>query len=259
MFSLNKIFSRRKRNTSRSQNSNAEPIIVPSSQHTISRSQISPAALKVLYHLKDAGFEAYLVGGCVRDLLLGHEPKDFDVATNASPEQVNQLFKRSRLIGRRFKLVHVRYGREVIEVATFRAPPEVEQHVDDQGRIVRDNVVGTIHTDANRRDFTINALYTTLDYQTILDPTGQGLQDIKTRTLRFIGKPKTRIEEDPLRVYRFYRLLHTKNLVPHPASLRAVRQLFNYATSTVSPERIRSELERTIGLWVKYTTPVTGT
>ena len=136
-----------------------EPLIIPRPEHTISRKQISPQALKVLYGLKDAGYQAYLVGGCVRDLLLGHIPKDFDVATDASPEQVHGLFRKSRLIGRRFKLVHVGFGREVIEVATFRAPPEQEQHVDEQGRIVRDNVFGTLQQDAWRRDFTINALY----------------------------------------------------------------------------------------------------
>ena len=107
-----------------------EPLIIPRSEHTISRKQISQHALKVLYTLKEGGYDAYLVGGCVRDLLLGYEPKDFDVATNASPEQVHALFKRSQLIGRRFKLVHVRFGRDVIEVATFRAPPEAKQHVD---------------------------------------------------------------------------------------------------------------------------------
>ena len=126
-----------------------EPLIIPRSEHTISRSIINKSALRVLYGLKDAGFEAYLVGGCVRDLLLGYEPKDFDVATNASPEQVNALFRRSRLIGRRFKLVHVRFGRDIIEVATFRAPPkESDSHVDEQGRIVRDNVYGTLEQDA---------------------------------------------------------------------------------------------------------------
>ena len=116
----------------------AAPLVVPRSEHTLSRSQVSSQALKVLYGLKDAGYEAYLVGGCVRDLLLGHKPKDFDVATDASPEQVNRLFRKSRLIGRRFKLVHVGFGRDVIEVATFRAPPEATQHIDEQGKI--DNV-----------------------------------------------------------------------------------------------------------------------
>ena len=226
MLSLNKIFSRLKRNTSRSQNSNAEPLIVPRSQHTISRSQISPAALKVLYGLKDAGYEAYLVGGCVRDLLLGHEPKDFDVATNASPEQVNQLFKRSRLIGRRFKLVHVRYGREVIEVATFRAPPEAEQHVDQQGRIVRDNVFGTLEQDAWRRDFTINALYYNIRDFSIIDYTG-GIADLDAGKIRLIGDVETRYREDPVRMLRAIRFIGKLGLLLDDETERLIPQLAN--------------------------------
>ena len=229
MLSLNKIFNRLKRNTSRSQNSNAEPLIVPRSQHSISRSQISPAALKVLYHLKDAGYEAYLVGGCVRDLLLGHEPKDFDVATNASPEQVNQLFKRSRLIGRRFKLVHVRYGREVIEVATFRAPPEAEQHVDDQGRIVRDNVFGTLEQDAWRRDFTINALYYNIRDFSIIDYTG-GIADLEAGKIRLIGDVETRYREDPVRMLRAIRFVGKLGLLLDDETERLIPQLANLLT-----------------------------
>ena len=229
MLSLNKIFSRLKRNTSRSQDSNAEPLIVPRSQHTISRSQISPAALKVLYHLKDAGYEAYLVGGCVRDLLLGHEPKDFDVATNASPEQVNQLFKRSRLIGRRFKLVHVRYGREVIEVATFRAPPEAEQHVDQQGRIVRDNVFGTLEQDAWRRDFTINALYYNIRDFSIIDYTG-GIADLDAGKIRLIGDVETRYREDPVRMLRAIRFIGKLGLLLDDETERLIPQLANLLT-----------------------------
>jgi poly(A) polymerase len=229
MLSLNKIFSRLKRNTSRSQNSNAEPLIVPRSQHTISRSQISPHALKVLYRLKDAGYEAYLVGGCVRDLLLGHEPKDFDVATNASPEQVNQLFRRSRLIGRRFKLVHVRYGREVIEVATFRAPPEAEQHVDDQGRIVRDNVFGTLEQDAWRRDFTINALYYNIRDFSIIDYTG-GIADLDAGKIRLIGDVETRYREDPVRMLRAIRFIGKLGLMLEDETERLIPQLANLLT-----------------------------
>ncbi|OUR71914.1 poly(A) polymerase [Methylophaga sp. 41_12_T18] len=162
--------------------------------------------MKVLYGLKEAGYDAYLVGGCVRDLLLGHEPKDFDVTTNASPEQVNQVFKRSRLIGRRFKLVHVRYGREVIEVATFRAPPEAEQHVDEQGRIVRDNVYGTLEQDAWRRDFTINALYYNIRDFSIVDYTG-GIADLEAGKISLIGDAETRYREDPVRILRAIRFV----------------------------------------------------
>jgi len=210
MLSLNKIFSKlRKTKTSKSGKTAAqqsEPLVISRPDHTISRKQLSPAALKVLYGLKEAGYDAYLVGGCVRDLLLGHEPKDFDVATNASPEQVNKVFRRSRLIGRRFKLVHVRFGREVIEVATFRAPPETEQHVDDQGRIVRDNVFGTLEQDAWRRDFTINALYYNIQDFSIIDYTG-GIADLQAGKIRLIGDVETRYREDPVRMLRAIRFV----------------------------------------------------
>ena len=147
-----------------------QPLIIPRDGHPISRANISPSALKVLYRLKDAGFQAFLVGGAVRDLLLGLAPKDFDVATNAHPEQVKQLFRNCRLIGRRFHLAHVRFGYEIIEVATFRAahtPVDEDNSVDEgghrvldaRGRILRDNLYGTIEEDVWRRDFTANALY----------------------------------------------------------------------------------------------------
>jgi len=207
MLSLNKIFNKlvKGKNGNDSQKP-SDPVIVPRAEHEISRKQISQHALKVLYTLKDAGYEAYLVGGCVRDLLLGHEPKDFDVATNASPEQVNGLFKRSRLIGRRFKLVHVRFGREVIEVATFRAPPEATNHVDSQGRIVQDNVYGTLEQDAWRRDFTINALYYNIRDFSIIDYTG-GIKDLNAGLIRLIGDVETRFREDPVRMLRAIRFV----------------------------------------------------
>jgi len=140
------------------------PLIVPRSEHTLSRADVSKNALKVLYRLKDAGYQAFLVGGSVRDLLLGRHPKDFDIATDAHPEEVRALFSNSRLIGRRFRLAHVRFGREIIEVATFRATGSPEDAENGQvfhasGRILSDNVYGTIEDDAWRRDFTINALY----------------------------------------------------------------------------------------------------
>jgi poly(A) polymerase len=205
------------------------PTIVPRAEHTISRRLISPHALRVLKGLQEGGFEAYLVGGCVRDLLLGHEPKDFDVTTNASPEQVHRLFRKSRLIGRRFKLVHVGFGRDVIEVATFRAPPEAEQHVDGQGRIMRDNVFGTLEQDAWRRDFTINALYYNIQDFSIVDYTG-GLADLKAGKIRLIGDVETRYREDPVRMLRALRFVgklglkldaDTERLIPELASLLA--------------------------------------
>ena len=141
------------------------PKVIPRAEHPISRALISDSALKVLYRLKDAGYASFLVGGCVRDLLLGREPKDFDVVTDASPEQIKELFRNARLIGRRFRLAHVRYGQDVIEVATFRAAPhtgkddgESDDDVDATGRLLSDNVFGTQDQDAVRRDITVNAL-----------------------------------------------------------------------------------------------------
>ena len=143
--------------------SRVEPVIVPRSEHNVSRANISPNALKVLYRLKSAGFEAFLVGGGVRDLLLDRHPKDFDVVTDADPDQIQDVFRNCRLIGRRFRLAHVRFGRDVVEVATFRAAGAEAEADDrahsDSGRILRDNVYGTIDEDVWRRDFTVNALY----------------------------------------------------------------------------------------------------
>jgi poly(A) polymerase len=256
----------------------ATPRIIPRSEHTVSRSHISPNALRVLYRLRDAGFMAFLVGGCVRDLLLGIEPKDFDVATDALPEQVRRLFRNCRLVGRRFRLAHVFFGRETIEVATFRAAsapsqgeeplpdadpedgeaPELdeldvlaptalddagadtddeaederpasadtgartrlqtrgggaslasgerpdfdtERVLDETGRIIRDNVYGTIDADVWRRDFTCNALYYNIADFSLWDYVG-GKEDVGARVLKLIGDPETRFREDPVRMLR---------------------------------------------------------
>ncbi|WP_447530070.1 polynucleotide adenylyltransferase PcnB [Vreelandella sp. TE19] len=185
------------------------PHVIPRSEHPVSRQQISDAALKVLYRLDGAGFGAYLVGGCIRDALLGQTPKDFDVATNATPDQVRDLFRNSRLIGRRFRIVHVRFGREVIEVTTFRGKPQ-DEHGDhiaqqsDDGLLLRDNVWGSIEEDALRRDFTVNALYYSIADFSIHDFAG-GIGDINARTLRLIGDPATRYREDPVRMLRAVR------------------------------------------------------
>lgn len=185
------------------------PTIIPRSEHGISRSNISENALKVLYRLNKAGFMAFLVGGGVRDLLLGLKPKDFDVATNAHPEEIRDLFRNSRLIGRRFRLAHVRFGRDVIEVATFRASTtdaagEDDRALTDSGRILRDNVYGSIDEDIWRRDFTVNALYYNIADFSVWDYTG-GMEDIRTRTLRLIDDPWTRYREDPVRMLRAIR------------------------------------------------------
>lgn len=184
----------------------SSPNIIARPEHNISRKDISKSAVKVLYTLKDAGYEGYLVGGCVRDLLLGHHPKDFDVATNATPEQVKALFRSSRIIGRRFQIVHVRFGREIIEVTTFRGPHDDEdtQHVSDEGMLLRDNVYGTLEQDAWRRDFTINALYYTVKDFSIVDYTN-GMEDLKSKTIRMIGEPSVRFQEDPVRMLRAIR------------------------------------------------------
>lgn len=175
--------------------------------HKVSRQSIDKTALDVLYGLKRAGYDAYLVGGGVRDLLLGLEPKDFDVVTNASPEEVKSIFKhKCQLIGRRFRLAHVRYGRQIVEVATFRGGDDQgkDRQVDSAGRVIRDNVYGTLEEDVWRRDFTVNALYYDIKDFGIVDHVG-GLADIKAGQLRLIGDPKTRYREDPVRMIRAIR------------------------------------------------------
>lgn len=191
--------------------------IIPRDQHCISRANISNAALKVLYRLKDAGYEAYLVGGGVRDLLLGREPKDFDVATNATPEQVKETFRNCRLIGRRFRLAHVRFGREIIEVATFRAaqPAADAASSNGQGMILRDNVYGTIEEDALRRDFTVNALYYDIRDFSVIDY-ASGMEDLQNGLLRLMGDPETRYREDPVRMLRAARFAAKLGFVLSP-------------------------------------------
>lgn len=181
-----------------------EPTIIPRSEHGISRAKISESSLKVLYRLHNAGYKAFLVGGSVRDLLLGRSPKDFDVATDAHPEQIRELFRNSRLIGRRFRLAHVRFGRDIVEVATFRAGGnggESDQLQSDSGRILRDNVYGSIDDDIWRRDFTVNALYYNIADYSVWDYTG-GIEDLRSRTMRTIDDPWTRYREDPVRMLR---------------------------------------------------------
>ena len=174
-----------------------KPTVIPRPSHNVSRDEISRSALKVLYRLHKSGYQAFLVGGGVRDALLGLHPKDFDIATDAHPEEVRALFSNCRLIGRRFRLAHIRFGREIIEVATFRAASDGnEKHVDvahdDEGRILRDNVYGTIDEDVWRRDFTCNALYYNIADFSIWDYTG-GVRDTKARRLVLIGDPDTRL------------------------------------------------------------------
>lgn len=181
-------------------------VILSRGEHGISRSNIDKHALKVLYRLHKSGFHACLVGGAVRDLLLGIEPKDFDIATDATPEQVNKLFRNCRIIGRRFRLAHVHFGRLIIEVATFRADHESSQLgvLDESGRIVRDNVYGGLADDVWRRDFTANALYYDISDFSVIDFVS-GFEDIKKRRLHLIGDAETRYREDPVRMLRAIR------------------------------------------------------
>ncbi|WGV99867.1 polynucleotide adenylyltransferase PcnB [Vibrio sp. YMD68] len=177
-------------------------------EHNISRKQISDNALKVLYRLNGAGFEAYLVGGGVRDLLLDLAPKDFDIATNATPEQIKHLFRNCRLIGRRFRLAHIMFGRDIIEVATFRGhhqePSKNVSAQSDEGMLLRDNVYGSIDEDAERRDFSINAMYYNISDYSIHDYAG-GVEDLEDKLIRLIGDPEVRYREDPVRMLRAIR------------------------------------------------------
>lgn len=200
------------------------PTIIPRADHNISRTGISEGALKVLYRLNKAGFRACLVGGGVRDLLLGREPKDFDVATDASPDEVRDLFRNSRLIGRRFRLAHVRFGPEIIEVATFRGPAGEENQDEGEGRILRDNTWGTIEEDAVRRDFTVNALFYDINDFSVLDFVG-GMADLKAGDLRLIGDPERRYREDPVRMLRAARFAAKLGFRIHPDTEAPIAQL----------------------------------
>ena len=182
-------------------------------EHGIARQKISAGALKVTTTLQQAGYSAFVVGGAIRDLLLGLEPKDFDVATNATPEEVRVLFRRARIIGRRFRIVHVPYGSEIVEVSTFRANCAVDHqpgitaqhHADQHGRLLHDNIFGSQEEDVMRRDFTINALFYNPTTEEILDYL-EGYEDIKAKRLRIIGEPAQRYREDPVRMLRAVRL-----------------------------------------------------
>ncbi len=229
--------------------------IIERDQHTISRKNISPNALKVLYRLSEHGYAAFIVGGGVRDILLGNHPKDFDVATNATPEQIRDLFRNARIIGRRFKIVHIRYGREIIETTTFRAHHEqvneIEDHVSRRqiktldsahstdGMILRDNVYGNIDEDAMRRDFTVNALYYTTDGFRIFDFC-DGLADLEARRLRIIGDPEARYREDPVRMLRAIRFAAKLNFTLEAGTEAPIDNLAPLLGS-ISPARLFDE------------------
>lgn len=248
-----------------------EPVIVKRADHTLSRQNISPEALKVLYGLKDAGYIAYIAGGGVRDLLLGRQPKDFDVVTDATPNDVRRVFRNCRLIGRRFRLAHVFFGRDkIIEVATFRAnqPPDPElgdqadlsgsseqpdrchkpdlatpHHVRrEDGLIVRDNLFGSPEEDALRRDFTVNALFYDIRDYSLIDFVG-GLDDLKARVIRFIGDPGVRCVEDPVRMVRAIRFAAMLDFSIAPETAQAMKE--HYATlSLANRSRLYEEVQK---------------
>ena len=224
-------------------------------KHTISRKNISRNALKVLYRLLNAGFQAYIVGGSVRDLLLKKKPKDFDVATNATPKEIKGLFSNARTIGRRFRIVHIRFGREIIEVTTFRGEhsptgeilnKDADREIRDldsahseKGMILRDNVYGNIDEDARRRDFTINALYYTTEGFHLLD-FNQGLEDLQSKQIRMIGDPAERYKEDPVRMLRAIRFSAKLGFTIEQKTKKPIDDL-SYLLDSVSSARLFDE------------------
>jgi poly(A) polymerase len=223
----------------------ARPKVIPFSVHGVARDAISQCALRTAQTLQREGFVAFIVGGAVRDLLLGRRPKDFDIATDATPEEVRALFRRSRVIGRRFRLVHVMCGPETVEVSTFRGsnaiPEEGDDHVaDEHGRILRDNVFGTQEQDATRRDFTINALFYDAATQEIWDYHG-GVADLKKRRMRLIGDSEQRYREDPIRMLRAVRFAASCELEIDAATRRPIHRLAGLLAH-VPPSRLLDEM-----------------
>lgn len=220
------------------------PQIIPRAKHTISRKHINPNALKVLYRLNSGGYKAYLVGGCVRDLLLDYKPKDFDIATDARPEEIQRLFRNCRLIGKRFRLAHIIFGKEIIEVATFRTHHKNathEQHAKmQQGMIIRDNVFGEIEDDAWRRDFSINALYYDIADFSVVDYVN-GMHDIQHKILRIMGNPEERYHEDPVRLLRAVRIMGKLDLKISQETERPIVPL-RHLLQQVSPARLFTEV-----------------
>ncbi|MFZ6689382.1 polynucleotide adenylyltransferase PcnB [Undibacterium sp. SXout11W] len=192
------------KNSTESGKANPKPSVLTAKEHGINPKLVSANAIRVTQTLQENGFKAFIVGGAVRDLLTGVKPKDFDIATNATPEQVKRLFRRAFIIGRRFQIVHVMFGQDLLEVTTFRGPSNDAAPKDEHGRVLRDNTFGEQHEDAARRDFTINAMYYDPASQTVFDYHG-GIKDIRKKTLRIIGVPEARYREDPVRMLRVVR------------------------------------------------------
>jgi poly(A) polymerase len=218
----------------------SEPTIIPKASHGVGREAISHGSRKVCETLQERGFAAYVVGGAVRDLLLGLRPKDFDVATDASPEEVHRIFRRSRLIGRRFKLVHVLFGEETVEVSTFRARTASE--TDEHGRVLRDNIYGTLEDDAIRRDFTINALYYDPTAETILDY-HHGMRDLRHKSVRIVGDARARYREDPVRMLRAVRFAAKTGFGIDERTRKPIRELAPLL-GNVPPSRVYEEMQK---------------
>lgn len=216
--------------------------MVPRSEHNVSKTDINPNALKVLNIINKSGYKAYLVGGSVRDLLLHKSPKDFDVATAAKPNQIKKLFKNARIIGRRFKLVHIIFHRDIVEVATFRSSNKTNsQHQqNERGMLVKDNVYGTLEEDAWRRDFTVNSLYYDIENGSIVDYTG-GVSDIRARKIRMIGDPELRYQEDPVRMLRAVRFAAKLDFIIDDATAAPIYEHSELITH-VSSSRLFDEM-----------------
>ncbi|MBK9445965.1 MAG: polynucleotide adenylyltransferase PcnB [Betaproteobacteria bacterium] len=218
----------------------SEPAIIPHTAHKVRREHLSSAARRTCETLQEKGFKAYVVGGAVRDLLIGEEPKDFDIATNATPEQVRSAFRRARIIGRRFQIVHVMIGSETLEVTTFRGALSHDTKKDAHGRVLHDNEFGSQAEDAARRDFTVNALYYDPASETIIDY-HHGVADIKQKTLRMIGEPRARYREDPVRMLRAVRLAAKLGLTIDPAAAKPIREMA-VLLENVPPARLFDEM-----------------
>jgi poly(A) polymerase len=217
-----------------------QPAILGPNDHGINPQLLSPNAVRVTQTLQEAGFKAFVVGGAVRDLLLGVKPKDFDVATNATPEQVKRLFRRAFIIGRRFQIVHVMFGQEIIEVTTFRGTSADNAPKDEHGRVLRDNTFGEQHEDAVRRDFTINAMYYDPATRQVFDY-HQGIADIRSKTLRIIGVPEARYREDPVRLLRVVRFAAKLGFTIDPQT-RAPIQVMAPLINNVPAARVFDEM-----------------
>jgi poly(A) polymerase len=217
-------------------------VIIPRSEHPVSRQNIHPDALKVMYRLVRKGFTAYLVGGSVRDLILGRTPKDFDVSTNATPGQIKRIFKNCFLIGRRFRLAHIRFENHIIETSTFRRCPEQDEECGDDLYMSQDNCYGTPEEDALRRDFTINGLFYEVEHFTIIDHVG-GLNDIRNRLIRSIGDPNIRFREDPVRMIRAIRFASRMGFDIEPETYSAILRHHDEILKA-SPPRVFEELQK---------------